>query len=63
MRACSPGSTLSELMQRRNNVKDVVHKSANDRDRVALLRIIATSPLEILCAAAHKIWKALAKAS
>jgi hypothetical protein len=29
-------------------VKDVAHKSANDRDRVAFLRIIATSRLEVI---------------
>ena len=29
-------------------MKDVAHKSANDRDRVALLRIIATSRLAII---------------
>lgn len=48
MPACSPGSTLSKLMQRRNNVKDVALKSANDRDRVAFLRIMPTSRLGIL---------------
>lgn len=60
MRACLPGSILSEPIPRRNNVKDVAHKSAKERNRVALLRIIATSRLAILCAGEHKTWKASA---